>query len=38
MAQKHKFSAEYQRETVAMLGTPGVFVRQIAAELGIGRI
>jgi transposase-like protein len=38
MAQKPKFSVEYKREAVAMLGAPSVLVRQIAAELGIGRI
>ncbi len=31
-----RFSAEYKREAVAMLDTPGVTVSQIAAELGIG--
>ena len=36
MAQRRKFSAEYKREAVAMLEAPGVTVRQIAAELGIG--
>ena len=36
MAQRRKFSAEYKREAVAMLDTPGVSVGQIAADLGIG--
>jgi transposase len=36
MKQRRKFSAEYKREAVAMLDAPGVTVRQIAAELGIG--
>jgi transposase len=36
MAQRRKFSAEYKREAVAMLDSPGVTVHQIAAELGIG--
>jgi transposase len=36
MAQRRKFSAEYKREAVAMLESPGVSVSQIAAELGIG--
>ena len=36
MAHRRKFSAEYKREAVAMLDTPGVSVSQIAAELGIG--
>ena len=36
MAQRRKFSAEYKREAVAMLESPGVTVNQIAAELGIG--
>ena len=35
MAQRRRFSAEYKREAVAMLDTPGVSVSQIAAELGI---
>ena len=34
--QRRKFSAEYKREAVAMLDTPGVSVSQIAADLGIG--
>jgi transposase len=34
--QRRKFSAEYKREAVAMVNTPGVTVNQIAAELGIG--
>jgi len=33
---ERKFSAEYKREAVAMLESPGVTVNQIAAELGIG--
>ena len=36
MKQRRKFSAEYKREAVAMLESPGVSVSQIAAELGIG--
>ena len=36
MAQRRRFSAEYKREAVAMLESPGVRVNQIAAELGIG--
>jgi transposase len=36
MVQRRRFSAEYKRETVAMLESPGVSVSQIAAELGIG--
>ena len=36
MGQRRKFSAEYKREAVAMLESPGVTVSQIAAELGIG--
>ncbi len=36
MAQRRRFSAEYTREAVAMLESPGVTVNQIAAELGIG--
>lgn len=36
MAHRRRFSAEYTREAVAMLDTPGVSVGQIAAELGIG--
>jgi transposase len=36
MGQRRKFSAEYKREAVAMLESPGVTVHQIAAELGIG--
>ena len=36
MTQRRRFSAEYKREAVAMLETPGVRVSQIAAELGIG--
>jgi transposase-like protein len=35
MAQRRRFSAEYKREAVAMLQSPGVSVSQIAAELGI---
>ena len=36
MGARRKFSAEYKREAVAMLESPGVAVRQIAADLGIG--
>jgi transposase len=36
MAQRRRFSAEYKREAVAMLESPGVSISQIAAELGIG--
>lgn len=36
MGQRRKFTAEYKREAVAMLETPGVTVSQIAADLGIG--
>ncbi len=36
MAQRRRFSAEYKREAVEMLASPGVSVSQIAAELGIG--
>jgi transposase len=36
MRQRRKFSAEYKREAVAMLQSPGVSASQIAAELGIG--
>jgi transposase len=36
MVQRRRFSAEYKREAVAMLDTPGVSVSQIAADLGIG--
>lgn len=36
MTQRRIFSAEYKREAVTMLDTPGVSLRQIAAELGIG--
>jgi transposase len=36
MVQRRRFSAEYKREAVAMLESPGVTVNQIAAELGIG--
>ena len=36
MAQRRRFSAEYKREAVAMLESPGVSVSQIATELGIG--
>ena len=35
MGQRRKFSADYKREAVAMLESPGVRVSQIAAELGI---
>ncbi len=36
MTQRRRFSAEYKREAVAMLDAPGVTVRQIASDLGIG--
>jgi len=36
MGARRTFSAEYKREAVAMVDTPGVTVSQIAAELGIG--
>jgi transposase len=36
MAQRRRFSAEYKREAVAMIESPGVSVSQVAAELGIG--
>jgi transposase len=36
MVQRRRFSAEYKREAVAMLESPGVTVNQIAVELGIG--
>lgn len=36
MGERRKFTAEYKREAVAMLDAPGVTVRQIATELGIG--
>ena len=36
MVQRRRFSAEYKREAVAMLESPGVSVSQIAAERGIG--
>lgn len=36
MGARRKFSAEYKREAVAMLEAPGVTVRQIAEDLGIG--
>ena len=36
MGARRKFSAEYKREAVAMLESPGVTVSQIAADLGIG--
>jgi len=36
MAQRRRFSAEYKREAVAMIESPGVSVSQIAAKLGIG--
>ena len=35
MTQRRRFSAEYKREAVAMLESPGVTVNQIATELGI---
>jgi transposase len=36
MGARRKFSAEYKRDAVAMLDTPGVTVSQIASDLGIG--
>ena len=36
MGARRKFSAEFKREAVATLDAPGVMVRQIAADLGIG--
>ena len=36
MGARRKFTAEYKREAVAMLDAPGVTVRQIAVDLGIG--
>lgn len=36
MGTRRKLSAEYKREAVAMLAAPGVTVRQVASELGIG--
>ena len=36
MGTRRKFSAEYKRETVAMVDVPGVTVSQSATELGIG--
>jgi transposase len=36
MEARRKFAAEYKREAVAMLDAPGVTVRQVATELGIG--
>ena len=36
MGARRKFTAEYKRDAVAMLETPGVTVSQIAADLGIG--
>jgi transposase-like protein len=36
MVQRRKLLAEYKRKAMAMLDAPGVSVRQIAAELGIG--
>ena len=36
MAQRRRFSAEYKREAVARLESPGVTVNQIAAALGSG--
>jgi len=36
MKQRRKFSAEYKREAMTMLESPGLSVSQIAAELGIG--
>ena len=36
MGARRKFSAEYKRDAVTMLDTPGVTVKHIAADLGIG--
>jgi transposase len=36
MGARRRFSAEYKREAVAMREAPGVTVRQIAEDLGIG--
>lgn len=36
MGARRKFTAEYKREAVAMVEAPGVTVRQIVADLGIG--
>jgi len=36
MGARRRFTAEYKREAVAMLDAPGVTVRQIATDLGIG--
>ena len=36
MGARRRFTAEYKREAVAMLEAPGVTVRQIATDLGIG--
>ena len=36
MVQRRRFSAEYKRDAVAMLDAPGVSVKQIAMDLGIG--
>lgn len=36
MGARRRVTAEYKREAVAMLDAPGVTVRQIATDLGIG--
>lgn len=36
MAQRRRFSAEYKREAVVMLESPGVSISQIATEMQIG--
>ena len=36
MTKRRRVLAEYKREAVARLQSPGVNVRQLAAELGIG--
>ena len=36
MGARRKVSAEFKREAVATLDAPGMTVRQIAADLGIG--
>ena len=35
MGQRRKFSAEYKREAVAMLESPGVMVNQVARNWGL---
>ena len=36
MRQRRRFSAEYKREAVALLESPGVSISPVATELGIG--